>query len=288
MKSMTGFGLSRFRYTDHEYEVMVRAVNGRFFEIRSHIPKEFLSMESSIKDLIAAQLKRGTCDFYLHRKTHQFSLKRLQQKNLQFWLQAGKEIQKKSELNFNFELSQFLMLPGIFQSDDVAEVSGAEKKLILLHVKKALKACLAQKQREGSVLRKDIDSQIRKLMSSSKKMFSLREKVRVELKDRLEQKMKLWESESADANKRSVDLMSLIDKADINEELVRFEEHLKNCHGLLKKDLGSGKTLDFYCQELLREVNTIGSKSQLAILTHEVVGAKMLIERLREQVQNIE
>ncbi|NJL25151.1 MAG: DUF1732 domain-containing protein [Calothrix sp. SM1_5_4] len=75
---------------------------------------------------------------------------------------------------------------------------------------------------------------------------------------------------------------------DVHEEIVRLTEHLRACRGLIQTGEGRGKKLDFYCQELLREVNTIGSKSQLASLTQVVVDAKSVIEKFREQVQNVE
>jgi uncharacterized protein (TIGR00255 family) len=100
------------------------------------------------------------------------------------------------------------------------------------------------------------------------------------------------EGETLDAPRLALETALLIDKMDVHEEVVRLTEHVKACRELISRGddsgQGSGKKLDFYCQELLREVNTIGSKSQLASLTQVVVVAKSVIEKFREQVQNIE
>lgn len=96
------------------------------------------------------------------------------------------------------------------------------------------------------------------------------------------------EAEQFDASRLALESALLIDKMDVHEEVIRLGEHLKACRGLIQAGNARGKKLDFYCQELLREVNTIGSKSQLASLTQAVVDAKSIIEKFREQVQNIE
>ena len=105
---------------------------------------------------------------------------------------------------------------------------------------------------------------------------------------RLKSRLAAVEAEQTDASRLALETALLIDKMDVHEEVVRLREHLKACRGLIQAGEARGKKLDFYCQELLREVNTIGSKSQLASLTHVVVEAKSVIEKFREQVQNIE
>ena len=120
-------------------------------------------------------------------------------------------------------------------------------------------------------------------------MTQLREEINHHLKEKMESRLKTrWSELELDSQRLQQELAILWDKSDITEELSRLKEHLLHYRNLLQSDHAQGKKLDFYTQELLREVNTIGSKSPMAQLTHIVVTAKTEIEKLREQVQNIE
>ncbi|MCB0391827.1 MAG: DUF1732 domain-containing protein, partial [Bdellovibrionales bacterium] len=125
-----------------------------------------------------------------------------------------------------------------------------------------------------------------KLSKVRQKMERMRQQANDELKLKYQEKLKKWSH--YDEHRISQEIASLLDKADINEELSRLNEHVKGCHNILNIQLPVGKKLDFYSQEILREINTIGSKSQIAKLTEQVVEAKSIVERFREQVQNVE
>jgi uncharacterized protein (TIGR00255 family) len=153
---------------------------------------------------------------------------------------------------------------------------------------KAATTCQAFRSREGANLRKELLSLVRALEGRLAAMEGWREEAVKSAQQRLKSRLATLDAEQLDASRLALETALMIDKMDVHEEIVRLREHLKACKALIQGKDARGKKLDFYCQELLREVNTIGSKSQLASLTQAVVDAKSVIEKFREQVQNVE
>jgi uncharacterized protein (TIGR00255 family) len=157
----------------------------------------------------------------------------------------------------------------------------------------ALKKFDSERLREGLALKKDLQKNLKELQKHISKILKLRDEVNKALLERFESKVKSRlpkevAGHQMDPQRISQEIVIQLEKADINEEIIRLTEHIKNFEKLVELPVVEGKKLDFYTQELLREVNTIGSKSQVAGITESVVDAKTIIERIREQVQNIE
>jgi len=288
MKSMTGYGRKTYKSSDFELDVNLRSVNGRFFELRLHLPKELIFMEGKIKKEIAKYLNRGTLDLYVQRKSYHLGQQELvvETKLAKSWMNAFKKLSKELNLPFDLNLKDMALLPGVSHIHEKFEVSTREQKFLLSTVASATQMCLMERKREGLSIKKELFQLITKLKSLQKEMSSLRDKANLELQNRYKEKFKKWLQ--FDENRIAMEISHLIDKADINEEISRLSEHLKGCSELLDSKEPVGKKLDFYSQEILREINTIGSKSQVSRLTEAVVDAKSIIERFREQVQNIE
>jgi uncharacterized protein (TIGR00255 family) len=155
-------------------------------------------------------------------------------------------------------------------------------------LKEAAKSCHDFRSREGQMLKKELLSLSEQLLNCVKRLGEFREVAQVQAQTRLQARIVALGSEGLDPARLAVESALLTDKMDVQEELVRLEEHIQSCRKLIKEGGAQGKKLDFFCQELLREVNTIGSKSAMAPLTQTVVEAKSIIERFREQVQNVE
>ncbi|MBO9666417.1 MAG: DUF1732 domain-containing protein, partial [Bdellovibrio sp.] len=149
--------------------------------------------------------------------------------------------------------------------------------------------CNKERVREGKALRKDLEKLLSSLDKQIKVISDLRNEANSQLQEKYETKIRArLKGNDIDPSRLSQEIVIQLEKADINEELSRLSEHIKNYRQLVGSQQAEGKKLDFYTQELLREVNTIGSKSQVAKITQSVVEAKTLIERLREQVQNVQ
>lgn len=292
MKSMTGFGTGKSQSEKANYEVTVRTVNGRFLEARFHIPREFLSIESDLKRELQNFIRRGTVDVFVVKKMKPGALQSRVLLNTELALEYKKSIEalsKKAKLKSQLSADALVRFPEVIKVEEAAEVDKAEIKALNKAFTAACKACLVEKNREGESLKKDIDGHLADLASKVEGIRGLRIEANSLLEERFKTRIKAkLEGMELDSQRLAQEVVLQLEKSDINEELTRLDEHLSAYKKITNDAQVEGKKLDFYTQELLREVNTIGSKSQVAKLTQLVVEAKTTIERLREQVQNIE
>lgn len=292
MRSMTGYGTARVQTKDVTIEVSIRAVNGRFLEPRFHLPREFVSYESDLKKVLAQTLFRGTIDIFVSRRVKNVAGKAQMIVNealAKKYLTAYKHISKELGLPFQVHLEVLARLPEVIKVEETYELFAGEEKLLKKAFAQACKKCDQERIREGKALRQDLKTLLISLEKQVKAISELREEANAQLQDKFEQKIRArLKGSDIDPTRLSQEIVIQLEKADINEELSRLSEHIKNYYQMVASDRAEGKKLDFYTQELLREVNTIGSKSQVAKITQSVVEAKTLIERLREQVQNVQ
>lgn len=292
MKSMTGYGLGKSQSTQTQIEVSLRTVNGRFLETRFHLPREFIAFESELKKKIEKYFERGTMDIFVSRKTRAAGggTKVVVNRELaKQYKQAYAALAKDLGIQASVHLEAIARLPDVMKIEEASDVSGAEKKALFEAFEKACKACVSERLREGKSLKKNLSDNLGILEKEIDEIQTVREEVNQGLLHRFEQKIKTkLTGVEVDSTRLSQEVVIQLEKSDINEELIRLKEHIRNYRHLLSENQAQGKKLDFYTQELLREVNTIGSKSSVSKLTQIVVQAKTLIERLREQVQNVE
>jgi uncharacterized protein (TIGR00255 family) len=291
MKSMTGYGAAQVTQSDYEISIVIKSVNGRFFEPRFHLAKELFFLENPLKTELQKVLRRGTVDIFVYKRevaksslSFNFEASIKLKNNLK--LLAQKTGLKVSDDRIFEKLVTHAQLidgpaPHKNQKDDINKV----KKTFL----KALEDLDKERMREGRALGVSIKDLLRRLKKCVLDIENLRKESQRELEDRMHQRLeKLGLATKVDPARFAQELIIYIDKSDISEEITRLGEHLS----MFQKEVDSpgvqGKKLDFYCQELLRETNTIGSKANLARLTERVVEAKGLIESLKEQIQNVE
>lgn len=292
MKSMTGFGQAKISTETSQIEVSVRTVNGRFLETRFHLPREFIGCESDLRQILAKHFSRGTIDVFVNRKIKAAVSKSevtVNQALAKKYHEGFKVIAKTLKLKADFQVESIARLPEVIKVEDTLEINSEEKKALLKALEKASTACDLERAREGKSLKKDLESILNQLETQISEISELREEANKTLQQKFEQKIKSrLAGLEIDPQRLTQEIVMQLEKADINEELSRLKEHLKNYRELYSRSDAQGKKLDFYTQELLREVNTIGSKSNVSKLTSVVVESKTLIERLREQVQNLE
>lgn len=293
MKSMTGYGLARSQTADVSIEVSVRSVNGRYAEYRFHLPKAFYTFESELKKKLSDYVKRGTVDIYISRKIkNQTTAGRvvINTKLAQEYLKSFQKLKKDLQLKEEIRLDMIAKQPDIIQFEEQENINFNEAQLLKRTFEAALKKLEIERLREGQALKKDLSKNLKDLLRLTSKITKLRDDANKALQEKYESKIKsrLPKDTQIDPQRIAQEIVIQLEKADINEEIVRLNEHLKNFEKLIESSTGEGKKLDFYTQELLREVNTIGSKSQVSGITESIVEAKTMIERIREQVQNIE
>lgn len=287
---MTGYGSAQTRAKDLELEVHVKSVNGRFLELRFHLPKEYAPFENDFRKTFSSW-SRGTVDVYIHRKPSgdgRLTGARLKAQTAKHWAKELKTLAKALGIQHDLTLRDVLQMPFVLEHQDRASLIPGELKLVEGQLKKAVAAADQFRVREGAMLKKEVSRLLKDLEARVEDMSGWREEAMKSSHQRLKSRLAAMEAEQLDASRLALETALMIDKMDVHEEVVRLKEHIKACRALVMGDEAKGKKMDFYCQELLREVNTIGSKSQLSSLTQAVVEAKSLIEKFREQVQNIE
>jgi len=291
--SMTGFGMARMRSSQLQLDISVRTVNGRYFEPKFHIPREYFSLESDFKKILSEFFQRGTIDIFIARKIINTTSvasevtynSKLALQYMKVYRLASQQLKMKNDI----PLQDFLRLPDVVSVQWKNEVSQMESRILLATLRKACQACQKERLREGASLNRELLRLLGLLEKEVGEIESHRKVIDRELQNRYQQRIQARTKElSLDPARLAQEVIIQLDKADITEELSRLSEHLKNFSNLLGQSDSLGKKLDFYTQELLREINTIGSKSPVAVITQHVVEAKTLVERIREQVQNIE
>jgi uncharacterized protein (TIGR00255 family) len=292
MQSMTGFGVGKSQSESYSFEVTIRAVNGRFLETRFHIPRELISLEADFKKVLGEYLKRGTVDIFVVKRQKSHGGSHRVHLNLDLAGEYKKgidQLAKKLKVKSAATAETLFRLPEVIKFEDIGEFTKADLSAAKKAFVAACKACSIEKKREGLSLRKDLEKLLEQLSEHVDELRGLRKEANELLDERFRQRIKAkLEGQELDSQRLAQEVVFQLDKADINEELTRLDEHIKMYKKTVMSAEAEGKKLDFYTQELLREINTIGSKSQVAKLTQTVVEAKTAIERLREQVQNIE
>ncbi len=291
MLSMTGFGSAGVVSEGTHLQVQVRSVNSRFFEVRSHLPKEYLSEEADLKAALGQYFQRGHVDLFVHRKVSSHKVQGKVEVHgplLKSYLSQLKKAAKEVGMDASGALASVGNLPHLVTVEVQQKVGPTEKADLLKALHKAAEQCKSQRKKEGTKLARDLSQNFKQLQKLSVAMERARKSSAAHMAKLRDDKFKdLQKRLSFDQSKLLLEMMNL-DKLEIAEELVRLRAHVDECLRLLTSGEPVGKRLDFFAQELLREVNTVGSKSQDSQLTKLVVEAKTVIEKLREQVQNIE
>jgi len=287
---MTGYGRGTATLDGRQIAVELSSVNRKQAEISLSLPRALLELEPRVRDEINAHISRGrlTVVVGLHHKEG----KRGSVLNLEAAKAYRKQLdslRKDLKLTGEVTLDQVLRGPGVIDSDDV-EVDCDDAWTPL---RKALDTALEQfvkmRQKEGEALAADLRKRTLSIQKSVKTIGVLAPKVMEHHRGTLLERAAKAGLEIGDSDERLLkEIVFFADRSDISEELTRLRSHLDQFFSQLSKDEPVGRTLDFLLQEMFRETNTIGNKANFLAISQIVVGMKTELEKLREQVQNIE
>jgi uncharacterized protein (TIGR00255 family) len=296
LRSMTGFGKGEAQNALCHYSLQLKSVNNRFLELGLKLGTELWAFEGEARTLIQAKLARGKVDIVwkdLPLPQAQVSVG-LDLAKAKAYQGALTELGQSLGLPADLKLESISRLPGVLTAEGEARPEGDEAAALRWAclkqaLEQALAGMLASREGEGAALEKELRSLLDQGEAAAadieKKSLALQAGFADKLKKRLGE---LMERLPPDDPRLVMEVALLVDKADIREELVRFREHVAEFRRLLLAKEPVGKKLDFLSQELLREVNTMGSKSPEASLTQAVVGLKSIVERIKEQILNVE
>lgn len=287
---MTGYGKGKAGNKKLSTEAEVKSINSRFFEVYLKLPPVLSVFEYDIREIVRAKIKRGKINLII-------SLKRNGQENgtasfdldkLKSFMSFLNKIKKSAGLKDEIKLENILSFKEIFASGEW-KLTAADFSLVKDAINKALADLLKMKKREGSALGKDLISRLNKIdrqvLLIEKEFYNSVTNQFNNLKARVAD---LLSNVEVERERLNLELALLADRADVTEECVRLKSHLKLFREAIKNEEEPGRKLNFICQEINREANTISSKSLDSAVIHKAVLIKEEIEKIREQIQNIE
>ena len=291
LKSMTGYGEGAAESADWKVRVEVKTVNQRFLDIAFHTPKRLNAEEAPMRDRIKQTVARGKLDLFvtvedLREKSAEI---RVDRKLALAYHQALNEMSDLLRVARPDDVATIASYPDVLSVEETASFEGGEPVLDEA-LDKALSALDTMRQTEGENLKQDFLHRIETLSGFVEKLRTLAPDIVAHYRERLQATMdELLSAEDIDETRIIEETALYADKVNFTEEVVRLESHFAQFRAIIEgADAPVGRKLDFLIQEMNREANTIGSKCQSAEAAQTVVDMKSEIEKLREQVQNIE
>lgn len=292
---MTGYGRGSVTGQKFRATVELRSVNGRFLEIRGKLPRSLLFLEPDLRSILEKKLRRGVVDFTvtLHPLEPNLSV-HLAEDVATAYVKQAERLAKDFDISSGLTALALLRLPGVAVTDDPAAGYGEDAAdCVKSALDLALSALLEMRKSEGEKLGRVLQRELAEIKSHKEWIRKHRTELNEKHFRRLETRIENWVGKSRGVLEETriyQEVAFYLDRADVTEELDRLAAHLKQCEEALDavgaKSLG--KRLEFLSQEMGREVNTIGSKSDLVEITNHVVEMKLTLEKIREQVQNLE
>jgi uncharacterized protein (TIGR00255 family) len=292
---MTGYGRCGFGVQDVRFEVEVRSVNHRFLDARIRLPKPLMPHESEVRAAIQRRFERGKVDLTVAAPGGESKLTRLEIDLAAAgqYLRAAAALRQTEGLGGELGVAGVLSLPGVARFTE-PELPAAElRDALLASVEAALEALDGMRAAEGSALERDLLARLERVASLADFLEQRSGLVQETVRERLRKRAQQLEQEVGliDPARLHQEIVIAADRLDVNEELVRLRSHVEQFRGILAgagPRSPVGRRLDFLLQEFGREANTIGSKGVDAPIAHQIVELKSEIERMREQVQNVE
>lgn len=289
LRSMTGYGGATLQVDGLELQVDIKSVNNRFFDFQPRLPRDLQFLEGEILEKVKVGLGRGrvTVNVNIEREA-MTKLPELNEEMLAFYLDMRARVAGQGQLGPG-SATELLSLPELFRAP-VEELDAEllrERTLSCLDA--AIADIIAMKEREGDSLAAELSSRLDLLEAALARVEKAAPRMREDLKTRLHERLsELLEKVPMDEQRLAMEAAVLVDKADVTEEIVRLTSHIQQFREALEDGGEVSKKLGFLLQEVLREVNTIGSKSQDLAITRDVLLIKEETEKLREQILNLE
>ncbi|MGF7399734.1 YicC family protein [Thermoanaerobacterium thermosaccharolyticum] len=290
IKSMTGYGRGEISENGFHICVEIKTLNHRFLDVSLRLPKPLSGLEDKLRLRIADSIKRGRVEINVSLETYEKSLDVLELNSdlLNQYVTILKTIKDKFALSDDIKVSDILSLSGIIEIKnadiDVDNVWATLDKALSIGIKNLIDMRVS----EGIKLKDDIMNRLDILSNIIDKIEMRGPIVAKEYKKKLEARIKELTGDDFDQNRFLTEVAIMADRTSIAEEITRLRSHISQFRNSLDSDMPIGKKLDFLTQEMNREANTIGSKSMDLNIVNGVIELKDQIEKIREQVQNIE
>lgn len=287
MESMTGYAFIEKSSDQFSYSVEIKSLNSKYLEVYVNLPKIMRNDENELTQIIKKSFSRGkielTVDIYDWNNVKPVSLNTDLMKKYYYELES---LQKDLKINESLKFDSLLLLEGITQKER-SVLSDKSKKDIYNSLDTVISKTIDMRKKEGVSIKKDITTSLSLIAKDVNRIKALSKTAIEDKKEALKNKLKSLTDGNIDNARIYTEIAIMADKLDINEELVRMNDHLEKLKVLLKEKDQMGRKLDFLSQELFREINTIASKSNNSEIAHMVVDVKNHIDKIREHCRNI-
>ncbi len=291
MQSMTGYGKAEYAENGITLTVEIKTVNNRFLDLIPKYPRAFVSLDDTIRKVVQSKIKRGRAELFVTYSDMSSGSKKLviNEGLCEAYVQAAKTLSEKYGIENDFTVVSLLKT-----SDCVAEEIGddnSEKvgEILVETLNEALDELVKMRKIEGDKLKNDIltrDDEVERLVGEIEKRAP---KIKEEYESKIRERMtEILGSVDYDRGRLLQEVALFADRTNIDEELTRLKSHIAQLRNICKEEIDAGKKLDFLMQEFNREANTVCSKSNDVEITKYALALKNEIEKIREQVQNIE
>ncbi|ETI66903.1 YicC/YloC family endoribonuclease [Neobacillus vireti] len=288
--SMTGFGRGKAESDSFSVNVEVKTVNHRFCEMNIRLPRQLLKIEDKIKKRLNQHIRRGRVEVYVSvegegvvtRTVH------VDWKLVEEYYQFIKQAHEKFGIEGTITLQDLLNRTDLLHIEESEAGNEELENLVLTATEEAVTLLKEMRRAEGEELKKDLLAMLSQLEGNVFELQKFAPFVVQSFKDRLTKRMQEFTNGQIDETRILTEVAVFADKADINEEITRLKSHIQQFMQTINEPEPIGRKLDFLVQEMNREANTIGSKANDSNIAKRVVEIKSLLEKLKEQVQNIE
>jgi uncharacterized protein (TIGR00255 family) len=291
LRSMTGFGKASREFGGAMISAEINSVNHRFVDISLRIPSAWISLEAEVKQNIRRQLDRGKINAIINRRREASSGQTVQldREVARRYIEAAGVLAGMLGSRETLSLNTLARLEGVFYYEEDEEDLDAVRPVLEQVVNEALRQMNAMREAEGRALEEDIRQRIGFMRDALAAVEARLPELNALYEERLRARINELKTEVAVTEERiALEVALLAEKADVTEEVVRFKTHLDHMIELLGSEEPVGRRLDFLSQEIGREINTLGVKTRDTDVTKEVIRLKSELEKIREQIQNIE
>jgi uncharacterized protein (TIGR00255 family) len=293
MKSMTGFGAASIRLANRTrgaISVETKSVNQRFLDLKLSLPKEYGAWEADVRKLVQERISRGRVELYVSREVSTNGRPRVEiDENLaRAYVAEWRRLKRSLRLAGEVDLALLRGVPDLYHARETAAAPASERAALMRVVGKALRELEKSRLREGANLAADMRARVQSLEKLAVLMAERADVSRLDSRRRIEERLRELLAGNVDEARLVQEAAFQVERSDVTEEIVRLRSHLSGLRDLIEADDAVGKRIDFLLQEIQREVNTVASKSSDLRLTQHAVEAKGEIEKIREQVQNVE
>jgi uncharacterized protein (TIGR00255 family) len=291
MKSMTGYGKAALCVEDIEFKTEIKTINNRYLDINCKMPRLLYALEDDVRKAISAQIKRGRIDIYIN-----FSDNRKKDVNINVnldlargYLKAAETLSDELNISNDLTVKRLLEIPDIVRAQEGDTDTELYRNILLQCLSLAVEQLNIMRGTEGGTIKKDIVQKIALMYELTHKIEQRAPIMHKENSHKLKQRItEALENVDYDEARLLNEIAFYVDKYNIDEEILRLKSHLGQFETIINDKDASGRKIDFLIQELNREANTICSKSADTQITNCALELKTEIEKIREQVQNIE